>query len=294
MTIKNIVIGGGGPTALISYGVIKYLHNTNYLDIRNIENFYGVSSGAILSVILIMNLDFNIIDDYILKRPWDKIFINQNTESLDLINYLDNKGIDGKYFINKLFKPLFAIANIDIAITLNEFYNLTNKALYVYGADINFDTQLHEVEISYKTFPDMTLLDALTITTAVPLIFKPIIYNDMCLIDGGVLNNFPLQNCINRTIDKKEIIAIKNVSNTKYLKITNDTDMFEYVRIFLRKAHNTLPYKHDNIQNIIICNTTNLANVEKWYECLIDNNMKKTLLVEGQLIAKHYLNNLDN
>ena len=103
MTIKHIVFCGGGTTALISYGVFKHLHDTNYLNIDNIESFYVTSSGAILSTMLILNLPFDVLDDYIVKRPWDKVFNlnhkNKNNEKYDIISYLTHKGIDGKIFI---------------------------------------------------------------------------------------------------------------------------------------------------------------------------------------------------
>ena len=34
----------------------------------------------------------------------------------------------------------------------------------------------------------------------VPFIFKPFYLNDKCLIDGGLLNNNPIKNCIEKSI----------------------------------------------------------------------------------------------
>ena len=105
MPIKHIVISGGGPSALNSFGVIKHLSNDNFININNIESYYGTSSGAILAVILILNLDFNIVDDYFKKRPWHKLFkdnINESNNQFDLIDYITNKGINGKQYLIKI------------------------------------------------------------------------------------------------------------------------------------------------------------------------------------------------
>ena len=75
----------------------------------------------ILSVILLLKHDYNIIDDYLIKRPWDKVFdesikMSSKNNNFDLIDYISNKGIDGKSFIIKLLEPLLSSCNINIDI----------------------------------------------------------------------------------------------------------------------------------------------------------------------------------
>lgn len=293
MTIKHVVISGGGPSALISYGIYKTLCKSKYLNIDNIESFYGASSGGILSVILMLNIEFDVLDDYLLKRPWDKVFdIKENSKNYDLIYYLTEKGIDGENFLKLILEPLFTSKNIDINITLSEFYNLTKKNLYIYGANLNNGNKITEVEISHTTYPDMSLLKALTITSSVPFIFKPVIYDDMCLVDGGLLNNFPLNNCLERN-NEKEIFAIKTKSNSCELNITDKTDFLDYLKIILKKTHNTITKKNNKIKNMIICYKSDLTNLEKWYDCLIENNIRIQLIKEGIMYAKNYLHNIN-
>ena len=37
MTIKHLVIGGGGPYGLSAFGALKYLHDQSFWDIKNIK-----------------------------------------------------------------------------------------------------------------------------------------------------------------------------------------------------------------------------------------------------------------
>ena len=38
MTIKHLVLGGGGAAGFTIYGALKYLDENNYFNIRNIES----------------------------------------------------------------------------------------------------------------------------------------------------------------------------------------------------------------------------------------------------------------
>ena len=44
--IEHIVINGGGPTGLISYGALKHLFEQDFLHIDNIKSIYGTSIGG--------------------------------------------------------------------------------------------------------------------------------------------------------------------------------------------------------------------------------------------------------
>jgi len=56
--IKHIVINGGGPTGLITYGVLKHLSQNKFFDCNHIETIYGTSIGGIFGVILALNYDW--------------------------------------------------------------------------------------------------------------------------------------------------------------------------------------------------------------------------------------------
>ena len=72
--IKHLVINGGGPTAFISYGVIRHLCQQEYLDMNSIQSIYATSSGAVIAALVSLKYDWNVLDDYIIKRPWDQVF----------------------------------------------------------------------------------------------------------------------------------------------------------------------------------------------------------------------------
>ena len=52
MTIKHLVISGGGPIGLSYLGAMEYLSDNGFVNIDNIQSIYATSIGSIISVIL--------------------------------------------------------------------------------------------------------------------------------------------------------------------------------------------------------------------------------------------------
>ena len=72
--IKHIVINGGGPTAFLSYGAIRHLSVNNFISMDNVKSIYATSSGAIVAALVSLKYDWHVLDDYIIKRPWNDVF----------------------------------------------------------------------------------------------------------------------------------------------------------------------------------------------------------------------------
>ena len=56
MPIKHIVISGGGPTGLLSYGAIRYLAKEHFWNLLDISSIYGCSIGAYIAIIISLAL----------------------------------------------------------------------------------------------------------------------------------------------------------------------------------------------------------------------------------------------
>ena len=123
MTIKHLVISGGGPSGFITYGAAKLLSKEQFWSIDDIKTIYGCSIGAYMGVILSLKYDWNTLDDYFIKRPWEKII--ELSPSTLVESYL-NKGIIGESFIKASIEPLLTAKNLEINITMKELYEYNN------------------------------------------------------------------------------------------------------------------------------------------------------------------------
>ena len=74
MTIKHLVISGGGPSMIQTLGAIQHLETTEFINIHNIETIYGTSAGAIVGVLIALKYDWVTSNDYIIIRPWLDVF----------------------------------------------------------------------------------------------------------------------------------------------------------------------------------------------------------------------------
>jgi predicted acylesterase/phospholipase RssA len=276
MTIKHIVICGGGPSIFQSLGIIQRLEEKKIIELSNIESIYGTSAGAILGVLLCLGFDWETINDYLIKRPWHELF---KVKVEHMFEAYKSKGIFGDAIIEKCFKPLFDAKDIPINITMSEFYKLTNKDLHMYALEIN---EYKTCDISYTTHPDLKLLDAIHMTSAIPIIVTPVFIEDKCYIDGGLLCNYPLNYCIESGKNPDEILGIKNSVIKSDNIITSGSSILDYVLNFLFKSLLSLSTTNSQktIQNEICCDI-NMITLENLNNAVKNCDKRKELLNEG-------------
>ena len=289
MVIKHIVISGGGPTGFITYGAAKYLAKQDFWNIDNIKSIYGCSIGAYIGVILSLGYNWEWLDDYFIKRPWDKV-IGINPSSV--IESLMKKGIIGERFVRDSLEPLLTARDINCNITLKEFYKINGIDIHIYSANINTEN-IEKVDLSHKTHPDLSLISAICMSTAFPVVFQPVIDdNGGCYIDGGILNNFPLNDCIEQQkCDENEILAFKNVWVDKQKIVTKETTMIDYLSVMIRKMQQYMSSEDNQvkIKNTVRCLVENLSNMNSWINALSTPEMRLELIEKGIQQAKLFM-----
>lgn len=282
MLIKHIVISGGGPSGFYAYGAAKYLEQQHFWNIDNIETIYGTSIGAFIGVLLCLKYDWEIIDDYLIKRPWNTLFaISPNA----LLNVWDEKGVLGIECAREALRPLLDAKDLSVDITLKEFFEFTQIELHVFAVNLN-DVLLSEIDISYKTHPDMSLVKALAITTAFPFVFKPIIDGDKCYIDGGLIMNYPVEPCLKSTgCDPNEILAFQNIWSIESRK-TNMVDETTSLVNYLTCIISTVIKRLNTKCPIIIPNTVNCfienGGYEAWSAAIDDKDARELFVKKGE------------
>lgn len=232
INIKHIVMNGGGPAGLMTYGAAKYLNKIGFWKLENIETIYGCSIGGCVGIILSLGYEWDWLDDYFIKRPWNKVIQSNTTNILQLFY---DKGLLGEKIIYDLMSPLFNGKDLDPNITFKQLYEWNKKEIHIYTTNIN-TFHFEKIDISYKTHPDLSVIKGICMTTAYPVAFKPICLDDACYIDGGLLNNFPLNDCIKQNkCDKDEILAFKNIFITNDININEKSSMVDFINVIIKK-----------------------------------------------------------
>jgi len=255
-TIKHLVIAGGGPLGLQYLGALQKLEQSGFWKQDEIESIYGTSVGTIIGAFICLKYDWETLNKYIIERPWQDAF---KVNARQLLESYHNKGIFDKKFVEIIFKPLLEAKDLNINITLKEFYEYTKIDFHLFTFDLNkFET----VELSHKLYPDLSIIQAITMSSAVPGIFMPIISENCCYIDGGIMCNYPINQCLRDHPDKAEILGIMstndNIDNVTNMDVNADTSLLEYIICiyintmnFIRKS-----VKIEGIENTVVCNMT--------------------------------------
>ena len=288
MTIKHIVIAGGGQTILQALGVIQPLEMTNIIQRENIKSIYGTSAGAIVGVLYAFNFDWETINDFMIKRPWQDVFPIKVQSIFDAYT---NKGIFDEKVFEKFIKPLLDAKDLSLNITLKEFYEYSNIELHFFTFEIN---EFVVVDVSYLSHPDYKLLTVLQMTCGIPVLVSPICIEKKCYIDGGIVSNYPLSYCIEKYQDVTEILGIKNkYEDTIKNEIDESSTLLDFIMSFLFKIIYSFSTtnKQPKIPNEISYKAA-IMSINSLKMAISSIDIRKELLESGIETAKEFIKNL--
>lgn len=245
LEFDTLVLSGGGVNGFNILGSLFYLHKMGYL--HNIKKYIGTSVGYILIILLIFDYDpLEILTEFIKNKFMKRL------KFFNFLQMVNGKGLIDFNIITDIVKQLLRKKNIDPTITLSELYNL--KGFLIYGITFNF-TKLQEEIICHDTFPNMTILEAIRLTSNIPIVFDKFTYNDNIYFDGFISNNF----AINLVSPYDNVIGIKFF---KIRSIKKDPSFFDILNdIFFWSLEKFQKDKKKYLLHNIIIEINNYDNI---------------------------------
>ena len=266
-----LVMNGCGVKGIAFMGALQALDDLNLLN--NFDTFACSSaSGWIIGIYL---LGYSGKELYEIYRKLDGSsfgFIS------DPLNIFKNFHVSNFNVFELVFNKLAKNKNINPDITLKEFYELNKKTFIVTSTCINEKKVYY---VSYKTFPDIKVIDAIKMTIAVPLYYPPVIYNNKMFVDGGCIDNFPIR-MFDSELDKVVGIYIESV----IVECDKFNDIFNYINGIIdcfKVSYNKLTT--DKYSKYII---TIPINQNNFLEFSISNDKKDELYNTGYKVIKDY------
>jgi NTE family protein len=193
----GLVLSGGGARGMAHIGVLKALEEANI----PIDYVTGTSAGAIVGCMYAMGFSPDQMDSIVNTED----FYNWATGVIDndYTYYFRQKEADAswislKFSLDSVFStslPTNIVSSIPYDYSL-----LENTAAPIAKADYNFDSlfvpfRCVAADIENKKtviFRKGDLAQAVRASSAYPFYFKPILYENKILYDGGMYNNFPV------------------------------------------------------------------------------------------------------
>lgn len=214
---KNVtlVLSGGGARGFAHVGAIEELESRGY----TINSIAGTSMGALVGGVYAAG-KMNEYKEWVYNLDKQKIF-----KLLDFS--FSNQGLIKGDKVLKTMKEFIPDANIEDL-----------KIKYTATA---FDLA-HNKEIVFR---EGSLYNAIRASISIPTVFTPIIRGDSVLVDGGVVNNIPINNAIRTKNDILIAVYVNADVPIHHISISDKhkkQDIYiQKINEFRKKLYNSVP-----------------------------------------------------
>lgn len=223
--IEHIVLSGGGVCLFSIYGTLRESAKAGFWHKDNIKTLWSTSAGSIIAGFILLTNEWDMLDDYLIRRPWEKVFpINLHT----LMNAYIGCGLFSTPVVEQMFAPLLLSRDFSTNITLEELYEKTGIEFHLFSTEIN----LHQcVDISHITHPNWRFTDAIYASCALPGLFAPLVKGENTYTDGSFFCHYPLKPCLDRCGGTSEKVfgVVKHITPGVNSKLTTDSTLLDFV-----------------------------------------------------------------
>ncbi|MDO4727397.1 MAG: patatin-like phospholipase family protein [Bacteroidota bacterium] len=197
----GLVLSGGGAKGLAHIGVLKVLEEEGV----RIDYIAGTSMGAIVGGLYAYGYSATQLDSIFRTIDFDELV--QDNLPRHVKSYYEKNNSEKFAFTFPIQK-----AKISLPVALSKgqnVYNLLNELLYEARFTNDF-SQLHipfvcmatDVETGKEVMLNNgNLVDAIMASATLPTLFNPIKIGEQYLIDGGVVNNYPIDKLQDKGLD---------------------------------------------------------------------------------------------
>lgn len=194
MTFDTLVLSGGSTSGIMMLGKMHRLYIEENIMFDKFSVYSGSSIGSVICLLLIIGYTPSEIAYTLYKSTvWEKLLV------FNIVRIVRGQGI----FCLDLLRKELEVMILRKVPSIPTFEQLPKKFLC---CSFNVSNNVLEYFDTYST-PSMSVLDAVIMSCAIPLIFEPVVYNEMRYIDGGIADNFPLLKTV-QTFKSEHVLGI--------------------------------------------------------------------------------------
>jgi len=201
----GLVLSGGGAKGAAHIGVLKYMEEVGI----PIDYIAGTSMGSIVGGFRALGYEADQLDEIVRQMDWNAYLSNEVSRSSmwlgdrnDEDTYLMSLPFDMEGFL-KIDNKTFLSSLPSGFIKGNSLVNLFNSMSLGYQDSIDFDslpipfacvaTNVYNGKAVVMRNGNLPL--AIRSSMAIPGVFAPVYHNKQILVDGGLVDNFPVELC---------------------------------------------------------------------------------------------------
>lgn len=200
----GLALAGGGIRGIAHAGVIKALEENNI----KIDAIGGTSSGSMITALYGVGYTPDEILKLFKKFAKTIVKLNGNVIRKELKNFLFkhklvSQGINSGEFIERIFNEAGSLKNITnirelkMPVVMPTVDIHSSKKCVFTSTNIEEDNYISDIEIG----------KAVRASSSFPIIYEPMTYKDKMFLDGGILDNIPVNEVKKLGADK--IIAVR-------------------------------------------------------------------------------------
>jgi NTE family protein len=266
--ITEICLAGACNRGISYIGCFQKMEELGILDLKKIV---GVSIGSFIGACYMLGYSSEELFESVINKDMNQFKDFSISEPSALLK--------GEQYKNWVFEVLSK--KEDPNITLKQLFEKTDIEYITITTCIHSGSSDFPEGIAYlshKHTPDMPLFTAVNCSMAFPFIFPPMVYKDSHFIDGGVLDNFPLDLLSTDAIGLK--VNFKPIDS-----FTSTKNPISYIgKIFELMSNRFKALKDEQHQNIITVDCDDFDIID--FGMSIDN--KITLFQRGYKAMSKY------
>lgn len=269
----TLIISGGGSSGIAMLGSLySYLYHNRCIDLNQIETFSGTSIGATIAFLLSIGFTPIELAGWIFEtKLWEKFVV------FDIFRLVNGRGAFSLALLQEELEKM-------ILVKLNFLPTFSDLEKNFMCVSFDYDRK-NLVYFSNKTTPTMNVIDAIIASCAIPYMFAPYLINGFVHIDGGILDNFPIEKTI-QLFGSQNILGILKEKSTCAEKDKESWKMAEcYGLLFACCNYNTnrqLEKLDTNIKLKILHVKSNVP----FYNLIIDKTMIAEMFISGMTSEK--------
>lgn len=237
----GLALSGGGMRGIAHAGVLKALEEN---DIK-VDIFAGTSSGSLVAILSVIGFDSTEILELFKKYAYS--LVGDDSEVIILDNLLFNKKL--KFDGLRSGKPIEDLYN---KICLEKGYSYMKDLKIPIGV-VSTDATLEKECVFSSVIPEdseyinnIEIGKAVRASSSFSVVFDPCIYEEKVLLDGGILNNVPVD--VARKLGADKVIAIKFSSD----KVNENSNLIQIGMKTIDLMSNKISEKNLNDSDLVL------------------------------------------
>ena len=190
---EYIVFSGGGIKGISYCGALQALDKLDILNKKMIKGFAGTSAGSISAAMLAIGYTVAELTDIMLKINTNDLVDGQTSYLREGLNFVQTYGLVPGAYVYDLLGKLIADKTGSADYTIEQLYSDKQIKLVIVSTDMNYAKSRYfypgnPIEVDSK----VSIRQAVRMSMGIPFMFEPILHNGSYMVDGGVLDDFPI------------------------------------------------------------------------------------------------------